>query len=102
MFPGSGPPARFAAAAYHDTILDKRTLGLTAQRICPNRRFKSAISARARRSCSRSCVFWARMRAFSASSCAARAYRGSSPAAGTEPKVTDSHPVRFRQLGPIG
>ncbi len=32
-FPGSGPPARFAAAAYHETILDKRTLGLTAQRI---------------------------------------------------------------------
>jgi transposase len=32
-FPGSGPPARFAAAHYHDAILDKRTLGLTAQRI---------------------------------------------------------------------
>lgn len=32
-FPGSGPPARFAAAHYHDAILDKRAHGLTAQRI---------------------------------------------------------------------
>jgi len=32
-FPGSEPPVRFAAAAYHDTILEKRALGLTAQRI---------------------------------------------------------------------
>src|ERR1700724_1770166 len=32
-FAGSDPPTRFAAARYHDAILDKRTLGLTAQRI---------------------------------------------------------------------
>ena len=32
-FPGSGPPARFAATRYHDAILEKRALGLTAQRI---------------------------------------------------------------------
>jgi transposase len=32
-FPGSGPPARFAAARYQDAILEKRTQGLTAQRI---------------------------------------------------------------------
>ena len=32
-FPGSGPPARFAAAAYQDAILGKRAQGLTAQRI---------------------------------------------------------------------
>ena len=32
-FPGSGPPARFAAAGYQDAILEKRALGLTAQRI---------------------------------------------------------------------
>jgi transposase len=31
-FPGSGP-ARFAAARYHDAIVEKRTHGLTAQRI---------------------------------------------------------------------
>ena len=28
-FPGSGPPARFAAAQYQDAILEKRTQGLT-------------------------------------------------------------------------
>src|SRR6266849_4682173 len=32
-FPGSGPPARFAAAGYHDAILEKRARGLTAQRV---------------------------------------------------------------------
>ena len=32
-FPGSGPPGRFAAARYHDAILEKRAGGLTAQRI---------------------------------------------------------------------
>jgi transposase len=32
-FPGSEPPARFAAARYRDAILEKRTQGLTAQRI---------------------------------------------------------------------
>ena len=32
-FPGSEPPVRFAAAGYHDAILEKRALGLTAQRI---------------------------------------------------------------------
>src|SRR5207244_1851425 len=32
-FAGSGAPARFAAASYHEAILEKRALGLTAQRI---------------------------------------------------------------------
>jgi transposase len=32
-FPGSAPPARFAAARYHDAILEKRGKRLTAQRI---------------------------------------------------------------------
>jgi hypothetical protein len=32
-FPGSKPPARFAAAHYHDTIVEKRMQRLTAQRI---------------------------------------------------------------------
>ena len=32
-FPGSESPARFAAARYHDAIIEKRTGGLTAQRI---------------------------------------------------------------------
>jgi transposase len=32
-FPGSSPPARFAAAYYHDAIVEKQTCGLTAQRI---------------------------------------------------------------------
>jgi transposase len=32
-FPGSDPPGRFAAARYHDAIVDKRTRRLTAQRI---------------------------------------------------------------------
>jgi transposase len=32
-FAGSGAPARFAAARYHEAILEKRALGLTAQRI---------------------------------------------------------------------
>ena len=32
-FPGSEPPARFAAAPYHDAILEKRAKRLTAQRI---------------------------------------------------------------------
>ncbi len=31
-FPGSEPPVRFAAARYHDAILEKRASGLTAQR----------------------------------------------------------------------
>ena len=30
-FPGSEPPARFAAAPYHDAILEKRAKRLTAQ-----------------------------------------------------------------------
>src|SRR5579864_5186331 len=32
-FAGSDPPVRFAATQYHDVILDKRSRGLTAQRI---------------------------------------------------------------------
>jgi len=32
-FPGRSPPARFAATRYHDAIVEKRTHGLTAQRI---------------------------------------------------------------------
>src|SRR6516164_3264515 len=32
-FAGSDLPVRFAAARYHDAILDKRSCGLTAQRI---------------------------------------------------------------------
>src|SRR3990172_8472708 len=32
-FPGFDPPARFAAAGYHDAILEKRARGLTAQRV---------------------------------------------------------------------
>ena len=32
-FPGSAPSVRFAADRYHDAILEKRTRGLTAQRI---------------------------------------------------------------------
>jgi transposase len=32
-FLGSAPPVRFAAARYHDAILEKRASGLTAQRI---------------------------------------------------------------------
>jgi transposase len=32
-FPGSDPPVRFAAARYHDAIVEKRTRRLTAQRI---------------------------------------------------------------------